>query len=49
MPPRRSGLLTVPLAVIGGLKTHYKDEGPRDAPVLFMVTGPKAACARGTA
>lgn len=30
-------------AVIGGLKIHYKDEGPRNAPVLFMVHGSESS------
>lgn len=30
-------------AEIGGLKIHYKDEGPRNAPVLFMVHGSESS------
>ncbi len=30
-------------AEIGGLKIHYKDEGPRSAPVLFMVHGSESS------
>ncbi|MFT4056108.1 MAG: alpha/beta hydrolase [Novosphingobium sp.] len=30
-------------AVIGGLKIHYKDEGPKNAPVLFMVHGSESS------
>lgn len=28
---------------IGGMNIHYKDEGPRDAPVLFMVHGSESS------
>ncbi len=28
---------------IGGLTIHYKDEGPRDAPVLLMVHGSESS------
>jgi len=30
-------------AVIGGLSSHYKDEGPRGAPVLLMVHGSESS------